>query len=404
MQSFRDMPISEQLLKSLEKLNIITPTEIQQKTIIPGLSGRDILACAQTGTGKTLAYLIPVIEKLRKNQDAHALILVPTRELAIQVLGVVKQIFNNNPEIFAALLIGGEPFGRQARDLESKKTRIIIGTPGRVIDHLERGTLDTNKIQMLVLDEMDRMFDIGFAPQINSILKELPKKIQKFLFSATITNQVAKIVDNLLYNPEKILMKEENRLDAVATISQEVVHIQGNEKYTVLVEQLGKTTEGGAVIIFVKTKFGAKKLAQKLITDKFPTFIMHGDLTQERRRKEIAGFRIPHKKGNLRIMVATNVAARGIDIQDINNVINYDLPQTVEEYVHRIGRTGRGGRSGNAVSLVSKEDRWIWKQIEKNVLKKPASAAPMHERHQRPATSAQRHERHQKPARTAEVN
>jgi len=370
MKSFRDMNLSEQLLKNLEKLNITTPTEIQEKAIEPGLAGRDILACAQTGTGKTLAYLIPVIEKLRMNQSAHALILVPTRELGIQVLGVVKQVFNNNAEIFAALLIGGESFGRQARDLESKKTRIIIGTPGRVIDHLERGTLETNNIQMLVLDEMDRMFDIGFAPQINSILKELPKKIQKFLFSATITNQVAKIVEALLYNPEKILMKEENRLSAVATISQEVVHIQGNEKYSVLVEQLGKKSEdSGAVIIFVKTKHGAKKLAQKLIGDKFATFIMHGDLTQERRRKEIAGFRIPNKKGNLRIMVATNVAARGIDIQDVNNVINYDLPQTVEEYVHRIGRTGRGGRSGKSLSLVSKEDRRMWKMIERNVIK-----------------------------------
>lgn len=373
MKSFRDMNISSSILNALDTLAITTPTPIQERAIPIGLEGRDLLASAQTGTGKTLAYLIPTIEQLVKNPHVMALVLVPTRELGTQVLSVAKQIcINGKIDIFSALLIGGESFGRQVRDL-GPKTRIIVATPGRVIDHIERKTLKTDKMQIVVLDEMDRMFDIGFAEQVKAILKNTPQKSQKLFFSATIPDEISQITEKILNNPERIMIVPEQRLTPIASVSQEFVDVHEAEKYSVLIDQLDKRNDEGSVIIFVKTKHGAKKLAQKLSLDNFPALAIHGDLRQQVRSRVIADFRI--MKRGVRIMVATNVAARGIDIAHINHVINYDLPQTVEEYVHRIGRTGRGNKTGCSLSLVSREDRYISQQIKRSVLKQDPNAS-----------------------------
>lgn len=367
MKSFRDMAISSQILKALDMLTITTPTPIQEKAIPAGLEGRDLLASAQTGTGKTLAYLIPTIEQLTKNPESVALILVPTRELGTQVLTVAKQLcINGKIDIFSALLIGGESFGRQVRDL-GPKTRIIVATPGRIIDHIERKTLKTDKIKIVVLDEMDRMFDIGFTEQVKAILKTITPKAQKMFFSATIPDEISQMTEKILQNPERIFIIPEQRLTPIESVSQEFVDVQETDKYSTLISQLDKRNDEGSIIIFVKTKHGAKKLAQKLSVDNFPALAIHGDLRQQVRSRVIADFRV--MKRGVRIMVATNVAARGIDISHINHVINYDLPQTVEEYVHRIGRTGRGNKKGSSVSLVSREDRRISSQIKRSVLK-----------------------------------
>jgi ATP-dependent RNA helicase DeaD len=383
MNTFRDIALSEQLLKALEALSFTIPTEIQKKTIPVALSGRDILASAQTGTGKTLAFLVPTIDRLIQNKLEKALIVVPTRELAQQVAQVVKQVcVAGKIDIFSALLIGGESFGRQVRDL-TPKARVIVGTPGRIIDHLERGTLKTDAVSVLILDEMDRMFDVGFSEQIAAILKTIANKAQKLLFSATIPRSIATLTEKVLTNPERIFIETEHRLKPVDSVTQEVLHVKDAEKYTILLDQLSKRNDG-AVIIFVKTKHGAKRLAQQLSSDNHPALVMHGDLRQQARTKVIADFRnstkvtidAPHlKKRNdnfrypvKRILVATNVAARGLDVNDVNHVINYDLPQNIEEYVHRIGRTGRAGKTGQSISLVSPEDRKIWKLIERFVL------------------------------------
>jgi len=372
MKSFRDMNISEQLLKALDSLSITIPTSIQAKAIPAGLEGRDLLASAQTGTGKTLAYLIPTIEQLVKNPQTVALVLVPTRELGTQVLSVAKQLcINGRIDIFSALLIGGESFGRQVRDL-GPRTRIIVATPGRIMDHIERKTLKTDRIQIVVLDEMDRMFDIGFADQVKAILRKISPNAQKLFFSATIPDEISQMTEKILNNPERILIVPEERLTPIASVTQEFVDVDETEKYSVLLTQLDKRNDEGSVIIFVKTKHGAKKLAQKLSVDNFPALAIHGDLRQQARSRVIADFRV--MKRGIRIMVATNVAARGIDIAHINHVINYDLPQTVEEYVHRIGRTGRGNKTGFSLTLVNRGDRYMSQQIKRSVLKQDPNA------------------------------
>ncbi|QOD38846.1 DEAD/DEAH box helicase [Candidatus Wolbachia massiliensis] len=341
------LPVS--LRQALDKNNLSIPTPIQIQAIPLALQGKDILGSAQTGTGKTLAFAIPLIAKLLGESSAgSALVIVPTRELAHQVTNEIRRLLFHNSALKVALLIGGEPIFRQLNQLQ-RKPRIIIGTPGRIIDHIERKTLVTRNISTLVLDETDRMFDMGFGIQIEEIMKYLPKIRQTLMFSATLPSDIVKLAEKYLNQPERIFVDHEAKTSA--KIKQEIIFASESEKYGKLVTQLCQRE--GSIIIFVKTKQGADQLADKLRKDDYSALAIHGDLRQHKRERTINSFR----RGHNQIMVATDVASRGLDIPHIQHVINYDVPQSQADYIHRIGRTARAGAEGYALSFVTPQDK-----------------------------------------------
>jgi len=354
MENFDSFELPESILQSLKSMGFVTPTPIQAQTIPQALNGHDILGTAQTGTGKTGAYGIPLISFLLNSTNETALVLTPTRELAQQVLVMLKQILGKGTSIRSALLIGGEPIMRQLQDLKSKP-RLIVGTPGRINDHLIRGSLKLNKTKFLVLDETDRMLDMGFSIQIDEIVEHLPEERQTLMFSATMSPEVTKMTNSYLVDAIKVSIGETNTI--VEKIEQKVVKTQESEKYDYLIEQL--ESSDGTFIVFVKTKYSTEKLADKLRDKGFDADAIHGDLRQRHREKVIRNFR----NMKSRILVATDVAARGLDIPHIECVINYDLPQCPEDYIHRIGRTGRAGTEGKAISLISPQDAVKWRNI-----------------------------------------
>lgn len=356
MTTFQEMGLSDIVLKSLEAMNIVSPTPIQAQTIPLALNNRDILGSAQTGTGKTLAFAIPVVEKLLKNPAQAALVQVPTRELAQQVMTAIKQLLGTQSGIRTALLIGGDSMFKQLQQLRNKP-RIIVGTPGRTIDHLKRRTLNPNNLNFLVLDEMDRMFDMGFGIQLEQIISQLPQSRQTLMFSATLSAHVAKLAGKHLNEPERIAIGSVS--NPVARIKQEIIRLSESDKYGELLGQIEKRE--GSIIVFVKTKSGTERLAEKLCKQNHTASAIHGDLRQNKREKVINDFR----KGEHRIMVATDVAARGLDIPHIQHVINYDLPQSPEDYIHRIGRTARAGAEGFALCLITPQDGRKWHAINK---------------------------------------
>lgn len=354
---FASLGVTPELANALEKLNIINPTPIQEKTIPLLLEGKDILASAQTGTGKTIAYLLPILQGLlASNYDKTALILVPTRELATQVKDSILNVLGRSSGIFTAVLIGGEPMARQFAQLK-RRPRIIVATPGRLNDHLNRGSVKLNTAQYLVLDETDRMLDMGFAEQLETIVEYLPKERQTMMFSATMPGNMMKLAAKYLNEPQRIAVGVENQ--AVAKIKQDMVRTSEGEKLPLLLKELSQRE--GSVIIFVKTKIGAEKLANQLRTQNHSADAIHGDLKQNHRTKVIQAFR--NRKN--RIMVATDVAARGLDVPHIEHVINYDLPQCPEDYIHRIGRTGRAGAEGSALCFVAPNETGKWKAIHR---------------------------------------
>jgi ATP-dependent RNA helicase DeaD len=355
MQSFAEMGLAPNVTHSLTQLKFEIPTPIQSKAIPVALQGRDILGSAQTGTGKTLAFTVPMIESLLKNPESTALIIVPTRELAQQVVSSVRDILSKGIAIRTALLIGGESITRQYRQLKDKP-RIIVGTPGRIIDHLKQKTVHFNNAQFVALDEMDRMFDMGFSIQIAEIMKRVPQNRQTLMFSATLAPNIEKIAGEYLNNPERISVG--SLTSPIAKIKQDILKVADKDKYEELLTQLNQRE--GSIIVFVKTKFGAEKLADKLIKESHKASAIHGDLRQHKREKVINSFR----NGRERIMVATDVAARGLDIPHIQHVINYDLPQCPEDYIHRIGRTGRAGAEGQAICFVSPQESKLWRAID----------------------------------------
>ncbi|MBL0319256.1 MAG: DEAD/DEAH box helicase [Alphaproteobacteria bacterium] len=356
----------------IKDLGFKNPTPIQKQAIPVALAGRDVLASAQTGTGKTAAFCIPMIAKLMQSPRGSLLILTPTRELAVQVVAVVNALIRNDRTIKTALLIGGEPMPRQLQQLR-QRPRIVVGTPGRVIDHLERGTYKAHDAD-LILDETDRMLDMGFGIQLDQILKFVPKDRQTLMFSATLPPAIVKLADKYLSNPERIAVG--STTVTATNIKQEALHIPQAKKLDELLRILD--TNSGSVIIFVKTKHGADKLADKLYQLRFSAKAIHGDLRQSSRDKVIRGFR----DKSYRILVATDVAARGLDIPHIEVVINYDLPQSSEDYIHRVGRTARAGSDGIAISFVSPDDSRKWRdiQIMLNPGEKPPAAANRNQR------------------------
>ncbi len=354
--NFSDLNIENKLKRSIELAEFKTPTPIQSQSIPISLEGKDVLGTAQTGTGKTLAFTIPMLNKLLKDKQAMALIICPTRELATQVMETVLKLNIREIGIGNALLIGGESMQKQLRQLK-KRARIIVGTPGRINDHIERKSLNLSKVNYLVLDETDRMLDMGFTPQIEVILKFIPKDHQTLLFSATLPENILKISQKYLNNPERVSVGSLST--PIEKIKQETFQITADKKYHELINQL--VERSGSILVFVKTKHGADKIVKRLKYDGHKADAIHGNLRQSKRDRVIRGFR----NGNSKILIATDVAARGLDIPVIKHVINYDLPQVPEDYIHRIGRTGRAGKDGSALTFLTNNDRSMWRSIQK---------------------------------------
>ena len=360
MTNFTTFNLPDFILNGLTKANILTPTPVQEQAIPPGLSGQDILASASTGTGKTLAFLIPILTKLIDAPESTALILTPTRELAIQIEKAMHIFWGSDrkqkPPLRAALLIGGDSMVRQY-DMLRRRPHIIVGTPGRVHDHLRQGTLNLSNTKFLVLDETDRMLDMGFSEDLEAITSHLPEIRQTFMFSATLPSNIEALSRKFLRDPQRITVGEVSRPSV--NITQESIKTKGHDKFSNLLQVLEQRE--GSVIVFVKTKMQAEALADRLRGHEHRADAIHGDLRQRKREQVIWAFR----NSKSRVLVATDVAARGLDIPHLKNVVNYDLPQSPEDYIHRIGRTGRAGASGFAISFISPDENRKWTSIQR---------------------------------------
>lgn len=371
MTNFQTMALPEALKRSLQNMQFSTPTPIQAQVIPLALEGKDILGSAQTGTGKTGAFGIPLVAHLLNNPKSSALVLTPTRELASQVLTQLQAMVGRESNIKSALLIGGDSMTKQLSQLRNRP-RLIVGTPGRINDFLEQGQLKLNNTDFLVLDETDRMLDIGFQEQIENILTYMTEKPrQTLLFSATLPKNIIHISAQYLKNPERVSV--DNTQAPAANIKQDILRVSQEEKYPSLLNQLNERT--GSVIIFVKTQRCTENIAGKLAKEGHSTEAIHGGLRQHKRDRVILGFR----KKKYRILVATDVAARGLDIPHIEHVINYDLPQCPEDYIHRIGRTARAGATGSALCILTPADKMKWYGIDRLLNPNSHQAPPKRE-------------------------
>jgi ATP-dependent RNA helicase DeaD len=355
MENFNSLNLEKTLMDAIAVINFKTPTPIQAQAIPVALEGKDILGTAQTGTGKTAAFGIPLVNFLLKTQKDTALVMTPTRELATQVMQTMTSLIGRG-NIRTALLIGGDSMQKQLRQMQ-RNPRLIVGTPGRINDHLERRTLKLQNTTFLVLDESDRMLDMGFTPQINQVLKTVPEKHQTLLFSATLANNIIRLAERYLRNPVRISVGSTST--PIDKIKQEVVHVKDGDKYNQLIKEI--YNRQGAILIFVKTRRGAEKMVKRLKYDDHDADAIHGNLRQNKRDKVIKAFRNAH----FRILVGTDVASRGLDIPAIKHVINFDLPQLPEDFIHRIGRTARAGAEGSALSFIGGDDRSKWNAIQR---------------------------------------
>ncbi len=354
---FSDFHLSREIGKAIEDMGFEEPTPIQALAIPLIQAGRDVTAQAQTGTGKTAAFGIPIIEKIdATRRTVQAIVLCPTRELAIQIAEEFSELLAHLPRISVLPVYGGQPIDRQLRALHSG-VNIVIGTPGRVMDHLRRRTLSLDEVSMVVLDEADQMLDMGFRDDIELILKKIPQKRQTLLFSATLPQPIIDISKRFMNKPE--FVKVEYAELTVPQIEQSYIEVKEREKLDVLC-RLIDIADPHLSIIFCNTKRKAEELAGKVKARGYRAEELHGDMKQSQRDRVMGAFR----KGSVEILIATDVAARGIDVDDVDMVINYDVPQDVEYYVHRIGRTGRAGRSGKAVTFVSPKDFTKLREIQ----------------------------------------
>jgi ATP-dependent RNA helicase DeaD len=354
--SFGNFNLPGSLCQAILAMNYHRPTPIQAKTIPVALLNRDLIGCAQTGTGKTAAFCIPLIAKLQRVPRKMALILVPTREIAAQITEVLKNLTKNASDLQPTLLIGGMSMQPQVRAL-TKKPRILVATPGRLVDHLRRGTVSLIYAEILVLDEADRMLDMGFAPQLNEILRFLPKARQTLLFSATMPPDILKLAGKYLKDPVHIATQQLSK--PPAKISHSIIQTTHANKNDTLMDELN--LRKGSVLIFTRTKHRTDRLARFLLGFGHQVERIHGGRSQGQRNSALQGFR----NGRYRILVATDIAARGLDIPHIEHVINYDLPQQEEDYIHRIGRTARAGAKGQALCLLTPEDKGQWRVISR---------------------------------------
>lgn len=341
--AFSDFLVEESLKANIEEKGYVTPTPIQDKAIPHILEGRDIVGIANTGTGKTAAFLVPLVDKILKNENEQILIMVPTRELAIQIEEELRGFTKRMP-IFGVVCVGGAPIERQISGLR-RQHNFVIGTPGRLKDLMERKVLDLHKFKTVVLDEADRMLDMGFIDDMRSMLSVMPKPRHTLFFSATLSQEIERLIGDFLVDPVRISVKTG---DTAKNVDQDIIRLEkGADKIDVLHNLL--TQPGfGKVLIFGRTKHGVEKLSRDLAKRGLKTSSIHGDKSQSQRERALGQF----KKDAVQALVATDVAARGLDITDITHVINFDIPSTYEDYVHRIGRTGRGDKKGKAITFV----------------------------------------------------
>ena len=341
---FVDFDMDGILLANLQAKGYETPSPIQDQTIPLGLEGKDIIGIANTGTGKTAAFAVPVLHALITRQNSRALIIAPTRELAQQIEDECRSIARGSG-ITRALLIGGSAMGPQLRDLRGNP-RIVIGTPGRIKDHMERGTLRLENFNMVVLDEVDRMLDMGFINDVTDILDALAKERQSFFFSATMDGKVTQLINTFSNDPETISLKTSDGSD---NVHQDVVRYNGNGDKLDKLHDILLSPEAAKVIIFDETQRSVERLSNDLIARGFKADAIHGGKSQGQRQRALDSF----KTNRTTILVATDVAARGIDVADITHVVNFTVPQSYQDYVHRIGRAGRAGRMGNALTFIN---------------------------------------------------
>jgi ATP-dependent RNA helicase RhlE len=355
--TFRSLGLSEALLRDLAQAKFTDPTPIQAKAIPPGLAGRDVLGCAQTGTGKTAAFVIPMIERLAGGPvgPPRGLILTPTRELAFQIQRTIG-LLGRSRRVSATALVGGEDLRIQVRGLHQRPT-IVVATPGRLLDHMWNGTVNLAHFTIVVLDEADRMLDMGFAPQLNQILDALSPERQTMLFSATMPDNLDGLARAGLKNPVQVMVNPP--ATAAHTVTHEVHHTTHDDKITLLLNLI--QDPAGSVLVFTRTKHRADRLGTALEHKGHRVAVLHAGRRLSQRRAALEGFR----RGTYRILVATDIAARGIDVANIGHVVNFDLPNTPEDYVHRIGRTGRMKAIGRATSFVTGEDHFQLRAIEK---------------------------------------
>lgn len=343
--TFADFAILPKLQANLVAKGYQTPSAIQDQSIPHGLNGSDVVGIANTGTGKTAAFAVPVLNQLMTFDNARALIMAPTRELAQQIEAECRAI-GKGSGLFGALLIGGSPIGPQLRDLRSNP-HIVIGTPGRIKDHLERGSLNLEQFNIVVLDEVDRMLDMGFINDMRTILAQLAQQRQSFFFSATMDARVKTLIDSFANEPVTVSVKTGETSD---NVEQNVVRYASKQEQIEKLHDVLNGQEVAKAIVFHETKFGAERLSKELASRGFASDAIHGGKTQGARQRALKRF----KANEINILVATDVAARGIDVADITHVINYSVPHTYDDYVHRIGRAGRAGRKGYALTFVEK--------------------------------------------------
>ncbi|MFN3566951.1 MAG: DEAD/DEAH box helicase, partial [Burkholderiaceae bacterium] len=364
---FRSLGLAPELVRAVADEGYTQPTPIQSQAIPLVLAGRDLLAAAQTGTGKTAGFALPILQRLAAHphrpapKTVRALVLTPTRELAAQVEEAVRT-YGKHLRVSSAVIYGGVGFAPQFAALK-RGVDVLVATPGRLLDHVGQRTVDLSKVEVLVLDEADRMLDMGFIHDIKRVLAQLPGKRQNLLFSATFSDEIRALAHGLLRDPATVEVARRNEASALVT---QVVHPVAKERKRELLRDLIAQGDWRQVLVFTRMKHGANRLAEQLNKDGLEAAAIHGNKSQGARTRALAGF----KDGGVRVLVATDIAARGLDIEQLPHVVNYELPNVPEDYVHRIGRTGRAGSPGHAVSLVSPDEHAYLRDIER-LLKKP---------------------------------
>jgi ATP-dependent RNA helicase RhlE len=353
--TFASLGLSADALAALDRAGYKRPTPIQQRAIPPALAGRDLTGCAATGTGKTAAFVLPLVERLHGKKGTRALVLAPTRELAIQI-GEHLDMFGRGRGVRGVVIIGGVSMEPQARALRDGH-EVIVATPGRLIDHLDRGSARLSAIEVLVLDEADRMLDMGFKPQLERILARLPKVRQTMLFSATMAGEVADFAKRHLATPERVEIARSGTLAERA--EQQVFHLAQVEKTALLLALLEE--DEASTLVFTRTRRRAERLCRSLAQAGHEVARIHADRSQGQRKSALDGFR----RGDYRVLVATDIAARGLDVEEIGHVVNFDLPHVPEDYVHRVGRTARASAAGRASSFCAPEERPLLRDIER---------------------------------------
>ena len=405
-QTFESLGLAAELVRAVHEEGYTMPTPVQAEAIPFILAGRDVLAGAQTGTGKTAGFALPMLQHLTRHTHhggrhaVRALVLTPTRELAAQVEESVR-IYGKYMSLRSTLVFGGVGMPQQV-DALRRGVDVLVATPGRLLDHIRQKTVNLSHVEILVLDEADRMLDMGFIQDIRKVLALLPKKRQNLLFSATYTEEIRALAGGLLHDPAYVQVVPRN---AEAALIVQRIHPVDQGRKRALLAHLVSTGDWRQVLVFTRTKHGANRLAEQLCKDGIEATAIHGNKSQGARTRALASF----KSGDLRVLVATDLAARGLDIEQLPHVVNYELPNVPEQYVHRIGRTGRAGLTGEAISLVSPDERPYLADIEKLVKRKfereivpgfePGSAPPSGERQQREEPRREQPRRSQRPSR-----